>query len=116
MNEKRGELFWRGSLILLYNLVFYCFKGAKYSTLLPSFFYVYLCCCLGVVFIISSMPVHVLATVQSPLDVCVRLVKDHRTLFTPCYGALFSPICKSCLPFYYFVREMLYIFTFQLLG
>ena len=39
-------------LILLSNLVFYCFKGAKYrTTLLPSFFpIIYLRCCLGVVF------------------------------------------------------------------
>ena len=37
------------------------------------------------------MPVHVLAKVQSPLDVYIRLEKDHRTLFYPYMDRIIFP-------------------------
>ena len=59
-------------------------------------YYIYLRCCLGVVFELrvrcpnTSLP----PFTHPEIYFCVRLVKDHRTLFYP-NGALFSPICLT---------------------
>ena len=75
-------------------------------------YYIYLRCCLGVVFELrvrcpnTSLP----PFTHPEIYFCVRLVKDHRTLFYP-NGALFSPICLAV----WYVTTMFfecYIFAF----
>ena len=99
-------------LILLSNLVFYCFKGAKYrTTLLPPFFpvlYIFALLSRGCFWVKSSLSQYVLATVHSPWDIFLCTSSERSSNpFLPQWRIIF-PNLFSCLICYHDVFWMLH--------